>query len=157
MPPTETSRGMIFASGAMPVMPIAVAAGRGDDAGDGRAVRADRGVELAGGVVVGEVPAVAVADVAVAVEVGDRPAGFVGVRPQRVGQVGVRDVHPGVDDGDGHARAARVRPRRRHVGVGARGHVARVDEVPVAAVLQVPLLVRERVVADVRDACPKRG
>ena len=132
----------------------AVPGGRGDDPGDVRAVPqvlVRTRLQLPGRVAVHEVPTAAVADETVAVIVRRRVARLVRVGPQGRGQVGVRGVDRRVDDRDDRAGAAGLRPGGGHLRVGTRGHVAGLDEIGVTPVLQGPLLVRHRIVADVVD------
>ena len=102
----------------------AVVADRGDRARDVRAVA----VGVVGQVVVvDEVPAVHVVDVAVAVVVDAVARDLARVRPDVGGEVGVVVLDPGVDDGDDDVGAAGRRvPGRLGVDVG----VARLVEAP---------------------------
>ena len=86
-----------------------------------RDVRAVTDVVDRVGVVVHEVVAVVVVDVAVEIVVDPVARNLAGVGPHVRRQVGVRVVHAGIDDADDHvARSGGGRPRARSADVGAR-------------------------------------
>ena len=117
-----------------------------DRADDARHMRAVSVAVLHVVVVLDEVPAVHVVDVAVVVAVDSDPLGFTGIRPDVGGEIGVGEVDPGVDDRHHHAlRTGGDIPRLRRVDVGA--------DQPVAAdggVAEAPLRGEARVIRDRR-------
>ena len=89
-----------------------------------------------GGGVGDEVPAVDVVDVAVVIVVEVVVGDFVGVDPEVGGQVGVGEVHAGVDDGDDDGGAAGGdAPGFGSVDVSVRGATG------LTCVVEVPLLI----------------
>ena len=111
---------MIVACGATPRAADAVALARGDDARDVRAVAV---VVVDVRARVEHVRAVYVVDEAVGVVVAAVAGDLAGVRPDRARQVGVVELHAGVEDRDEHAGSGGLRPGLRRAdggGVGER-------------------------------------
>jgi hypothetical protein len=102
-------------------------------------------------VVIDEVPALGVVDVAVVVVVDPVVRNVVGVAGDLAREVGHAGVDAGVDDGDQHAGAGAGVPRQRHAHVLAR------DAVELTGVLQRPLLREERVVGERAELAVELG